>query len=77
VANISAKHEGAGPEVDSTRAHPSDILDYFREKKEVIASGDWDNLQLNFMDKVDACNKTAWALTERGLSFIAAPNLHK
>jgi hypothetical protein len=77
VANIAAKHEGAGPEVDATREHPSDILDYFREKKEVIESGDWDNMQLNFMDKVDACNKTARALTEAGLSFIAAPNLHK
>jgi len=77
VANISAKHEGAGPEVDSARAHPSDILDYFREKQEVIDSGDWDNLQQNFIDKVDACNKTAWALTERGLSFVAAQKLHK
>ncbi|MCJ7584608.1 MAG: hypothetical protein MUO30_07545 [Anaerolineales bacterium] len=77
VANISAKHEGAGPEVDSTRAHPSDILDYFRDKQEVIDSGDWDNLQQNFMDKVDACNKTAWALTEHGLSFVAAQKLHK
>jgi hypothetical protein len=77
VANISAKHEGGDPEVDSARQHPSDILDYFREKKEVIASGDWDAMQLNFMDKVDACNKSAWALTENGLSFIAAQNLHK
>ena len=41
------------------RTHPSDILDYFREKQEVIDSGDWDNMQLNFMDKVDACNKSA------------------
>ncbi|MDO9130945.1 MAG: hypothetical protein Q7U34_13875 [Anaerolineales bacterium] len=77
VANISAKHEGGDPEIDSARKHPSDILDYFREKKEVIESGDWDAMQLNFMDKVDACNKTAWALTERGLSFVAARNLHK
>jgi len=77
VANISAKHEGGDVEVEQTRAHPSDILDYFREKKEVIESGDWDNMQLNFMDKVNACNKSAWALTERGLSFIAAQNLHK
>jgi hypothetical protein len=77
VANISAKHEGGDPEIDSTRAHPSDILDYFRDKQEVIDSGDWDNMQLNFMDKVAACNKTAWALTEKGLSFFAAPNLHK
>ncbi len=77
VANIAAKHEGGDPEVEQTLAHPSDILDYFREKKEVIESGDWDNLQLNFMHKVAAVNHTAQALTEKGLSFIAAPNLHK
>ncbi|MBI5823809.1 MAG: hypothetical protein HZB18_07255 [Chloroflexi bacterium] len=77
VANIAAKHEGGDPEVDVTRAHISDILDYFREKKEVIENGDWDNLQTNYLDKVDACNRTAWALTEKGLSFIAARNLHK
>jgi hypothetical protein len=77
VANISAKHEGGDPEVEQTLAHPSDILDYFREKKEVIESGDWENLQKNFMLKVDACNHSACALTEKGLSFIAAQNLHK
>jgi hypothetical protein len=77
VANISAKHEGGDVAVEQTRAHPSDILDYFREKQEVIDSGDWDNLQQNFMDKVVSCNKSAWALTEKGLSFIAASNLHK
>jgi len=77
VANIAAKHEGGDPEVDVTREHLSDILDYFREKDEVIASGDWDNLQRNYLDKVDACNRTAWALTEKGLSFIAAKNLHR
>jgi len=76
VANISAKHEGGDPEIDSARAHPSDILDYFRDKSEVIASGDWDNLLVNFLDKVDATNRTAWALTENGLSFIAAQKLH-
>jgi hypothetical protein len=76
VKNISAKHEGAGPEIDSKREHPSDILDYFRDKEEIISSGDWEHLTLNFLDKVDATNKTAWALTECGLSFIAAPNLH-
>ncbi|MFC2063639.1 hypothetical protein ACFLXB_00895 [Chloroflexota bacterium] len=76
VANISAKHEGGDPEIDSNRDHPTDILDYFRDKEEVISSGDWDNLQLNFMDKVYACNRTAEALTKSGLSFIAASNLH-
>jgi len=77
VANISAKHEGGDPEIDATLEHPSDILDYFRDKQEVIDSGDWEHLQRNFLEKVKAANKTAWALTEKGLSFIAAPNLHK
>jgi hypothetical protein len=77
VANISAKHEGADPEIDQTRVHPSDILDYFRDKSEVIETGDWDALQLNFLDKFDSLNKTARALTEKGLSFVAAQNLHK
>jgi hypothetical protein len=77
VANISAKHEGGDPEIDQTRLHPSDILDYFRDKSEVIESGDWQNLQNNFMDKFDAANSTAYALTLNGLSFIAAQNLHK
>jgi hypothetical protein len=77
VANISAKHEGGDPEIDQARPHPSDILDYFRDKSEVIASGDWDALQQNFLDKFDAVQRTAQALTECGLSFIAAQNLHK
>jgi hypothetical protein len=77
VANISAKHEGGDPEIDQTRSHPSDILDYFRDKSEVIDSGDWENLQTNFMDKFEAANHTAYALTQNGLSFIAAQNLHK
>ncbi len=76
VPNIAAKHEGGEPEIDAAREHPSDILDYFREKAEVIASGDWEHLRLNFMDKVAACNVTARALTERKLGFVAARNLH-
>jgi hypothetical protein len=77
VANIAAKHEGGDPEIEPTLAHPSDILDYFREKKEVIESGDWDHLQRNFMEKVAAANHTARDLTLNGLSFIAAKKLHK
>ena len=77
VANISAKHEGGDPDIDQTRSHPSDILDYFRDKSEVIDSGDWENLQMNFLDKFQAANHTAYALTQNGLSFIAAHNLHK
>ena len=76
VANISAKHEGADPKIEQTREYPSDILDYFRDKEEIIASGDWQAMELNFLDKLDALNKTAWALTENGLSFVAAQNLH-
>ena len=76
VANISAKHEGGDPEIDITREHPSDILDYFREKSEVIEAGDWDFLERNYLDKHDALNRTARALTEHGLSFIAARHLH-
>lgn len=77
VANISAKHEGGDPQVELSLPHPSDILDYFREKKDVIDAGDWDGLKRNFMEKVAAANHTACALTENGLSFIAAQNLHK
>ena len=76
VANISAKHEGGDPEIDITREHPSDILDYFREKSEVIEAGDWDFLERNYLDKHYALNRTARALTEHGLSFIAARHLH-
>lgn len=77
VRNISAKHEGGEPILEETRNHPSDILDYFRDKSEVLASGDWENLKQNFLDKYDATNNTARALTENGLSFIAAQKLHR
>jgi hypothetical protein len=76
VANISAKHEGGEPDIDCEREHPSDILDYFRDKEEIIQSGDWANVELNFMDKMDAVNYTAEALTRNGLSFVAAEKLH-
>jgi hypothetical protein len=77
VVNISAKHEGGEPEQEQTRQHPSDILDYFRDKSEIVDSGDWDNLTANFLDKFEAVNRTARALTENGLSFVAAQKLHR
>jgi hypothetical protein len=77
VKNISAKHEGGDPKIDGQREHPSDILDYFRQKAEVIDSGDMPHLLRNYLDKHDAVNRTARALTENGLTFIAAKNLHK
>jgi hypothetical protein len=72
VANISAKHEGGDPQIDSARPHPTDILDYFRDREEIVASGDWDHLTQNFIDKLEAVERTAEALTRGGLSFIAA-----
>lgn len=77
VKDISAKHEGGIPEVDRKREHPSDILDYFMPKKEIIEKGLMPKLLNNYLDKHDAVNRTAKALTERGLTFIAAQNLHK
>lgn len=76
VANLSAKHEGGEPDVEAHRAHPSEIMDYYRSKDEIMASGDWDNLTLNFHDKFDSLNLTARALTECGLSFVAAKHLN-
>ncbi|KPK89888.1 MAG: hypothetical protein AMJ94_10970 [Deltaproteobacteria bacterium SM23_61] len=76
VANIAAKHEGSEIETEKGRAHPSDILDYFREKKEIEASGEMPALLRNYLDKHDSVNLTARALTEKGLSFKAAPKLH-
>jgi hypothetical protein len=76
VANISAKHEGGDPEVEETREHPSDILDYFRDKAEILEKGEMDLLLRNYLDKHNAVNHTARALTENGLSFVAAPKLH-
>jgi hypothetical protein len=77
VANISAKHEGGDPDVEPAREHPSSILDYFRDKAEVEAAGDMPALERNYLDKHDALNRTARALTEKGLAFVAARNLHQ
>jgi len=77
VKNISAKHEGAYPEIETTREHQSDILDYFIPKKEIMEKGLMPKLLINYLDKHDSVNKTAAALTERALTFIAAQNLHK
>jgi hypothetical protein len=77
VKNISAKHEGGIPTTEIKRDHPSDILDYFLPKKDIEAKGLMPKLLLNYLDKHDAVNRTAEALTRNGLSFIAAQNLHK
>jgi hypothetical protein len=77
VPNISAKHEGGDPDIEQTREHPSDVLDYFRGKDEIVSCGDMDCLERNYLDKHDSVNRTAVALTEKGLAFIAAWNLHR
>ncbi|MEM3699649.1 MAG: hypothetical protein QXL57_02130 [Candidatus Bathyarchaeia archaeon] len=77
VKNISAKHEGGIPEIEKIRNKPSDLLDYFIPKKDIIAKGLMPKLLSNYLDKHEAVNRTARALTERGLTFIAAQNLHK
>lgn len=76
VANISAKHEGGDPDVESTRDHASDILDYFLAKEDVIAQGLMPKLERNYMDKHDAVNRTADALTSAGIGLVCAGNLH-
>lgn len=77
VKNISAKHEGGVPEIEKTREHPSDILDYFIPKKEIMEKALMPKLLTNYLDKHDSLNRTAKALTERGLAVVAAWNLHK
>ncbi|SMP44192.1 hypothetical protein [Anoxynatronum buryatiense] len=76
VPNIAAKHEGGDPEVEETRESPSSILHYFRDKAEILESGDMKNLEQNYLDKHEAVNRTARALTEKGLAFIGAKALH-
>ncbi len=77
VKNISAKHEGGVPEIDSQRDYPSDILDYFRPKTDIIEQGHMPLHTQNYLDKHHALNRTAEELTKRGLTFIAAEKLHK
>ncbi len=76
VKNISAKHEGGNVEVDKGRDHPTDILEYFASKKDLKEAGFWDALRINHLDRNDAVNSTAKALTENGIAFLAAKNLH-
>ena len=76
VSNISAKHEGGDPDVEATRAHPSDVLDYFLSREDIEAKGLMGALQGNYLDKHDSVNRTAAALVAAGIPVIAAPLLH-
>ncbi len=76
VPNISAKHEGGDPEIEATREHPSDILDYFMPKAQVEAQGLMPAMQNNYLDKHEALNHTAKALVRGGVAVIAAQRCH-
>jgi len=76
VPNISAKHEGSDPDIEQSRSRPSEVFDYFRVQDEIEAAGDMPALLCNYLDKHESLNRTARALTEHGLSFVAAPKLH-
>jgi len=76
VKNLSAKHEGGAIKVEEKREHPSDILEYFIPKAEVVSQGLMPALEQNYLDKHEAVNMTASALTKAGIPVIAAPALH-
>jgi hypothetical protein len=76
VPNIAAKHEGGDPEIDSSREHPSDILDYFVTKQEILSRNMMDAMLMNYLDKHAALNRTAEALLKSGIAVICARHLH-
>ncbi len=77
VPNIAAKHEGGDPEVEVEMDHPSDILEYFLPKSEIMEQGLMPALEKNYIEKHKSLNLTADALTRAGIGVIAAWNLHK
>ena len=76
VPNISAKHEGGDPEAEAAREHPSDILDYFVAKEQVVADGLMPLMEQNYLDKHEAVCHTAAELTRAGIGVHAAGLLH-
>jgi len=76
VPNISAKHEGGEIDVEEKREHPSNILEYFLTKQEILDNGLMDSLKTNYLDKHSSVNLTAQALIKSGTGVIAAQNLH-
>jgi bifunctional DNA-binding transcriptional regulator/antitoxin component of YhaV-PrlF toxin-antitoxin module len=76
VPNISAKHEGGDPDREVTREHPSNILEYFIPKEDIIKQGMMEKLELNYLDKQDSLDNTAAALVKKGIDFVCAKNLH-
>ena len=76
VPNISAKHEGGEPDIESNREHPSDIFDYFTTKSDIMADNAMELLEQNYLDKHESVNLTAQALIKSGTGVIAAQKLH-
>jgi hypothetical protein len=76
VKNISAKHEGGPIEIEKSREHPSDILEYFMPKTAILEAGLMETFEQNYMDKHESIKRTAKELTKMGVSVLAAPNLH-
>ncbi|MDA3916282.1 MAG: hypothetical protein PF690_04845 [Deltaproteobacteria bacterium] len=76
VPNISAKHEGGEIEIEKKREHPSNILEYFLTKQEILEQGLMESLETNYLDKHHSVNITAKALIKSGISVIAAKKLH-
>ena len=76
VPNISAKHEGADPDIEATREHPSDIFDYFVPKQQLLDDGLMPALEQNYLDKHAAVSRTAEELTRAGIGVHAAALLH-
>ena len=77
VSNIAAKHEGGEPDIEASMAHPSDILEYFLPKAEVLDRGLMDALERNYIEKHKSVNLTADALSKAGIGVVCAWNLHK
>jgi hypothetical protein len=76
VPNIAAKHEGGDPEAEQCLDHPSDILDYFMPKIDVLKSGLMEKFERNYIEKHVSLNKTADALIRAGIDVIVARNAH-
>jgi hypothetical protein len=76
VPNIAAKHEGGEPDTESSLEHPSDILDYFMAKKDVLELGLMGEMEKNYLEKHNSLNLTADALARAGIGVVCAWNLH-
>jgi hypothetical protein len=76
IPNIAAKHEGGDPEIEATREHPSNILEYFLSKEQILDQGLMESLEQNYLDKHASLNTTAEALTRAKISMVCAKNLH-